>query len=116
MERFEFTEDHLKLLRQMSVGWQEYCDGEYSGAPEIDPKRPYGNSGMTQIATDVAETLGWEPECRNDHDGERWFSEKQIEAALKVHRQTEIALQLYLQFGEIGAYVRGAAWEEWRKA
>ena len=34
------TEEHIKLLRNMYVGWG-YCE---FGAPEIDPKRPYGNS------------------------------------------------------------------------
>jgi len=39
--RFELTEQHLKLIRRMTVRYNDYCE---FGAPEIDPKRPYGNS------------------------------------------------------------------------
>ena len=39
---FEVKEEHLKLLRNMSVEWN---NGEF-GAPEINPKRPYGNGGV----------------------------------------------------------------------
>jgi len=55
METFTVTHDHLKLLRMMHVGWQ---DCEY-GAPEINPKRPYGNS---DVEDDIADILGWEYE------------------------------------------------------
>jgi hypothetical protein len=48
---FVVTEDHLKLARRMVVGW---CGDEY-GAPEIDPKRPYGNSNVVR---DMREILG----------------------------------------------------------
>jgi hypothetical protein len=41
-QTFKLTDEHLKLLRRFNVGWQ---DSE-SGAPEIDPKRPYGNSAV----------------------------------------------------------------------
>lgn len=77
----------------MSVGWQ---DCEY-GAPEINPKRPYGNSG---VESDVAEILGWEV---NEDEG---LSDEQSEAAATLHRQTETALQIVLQTGafEPGRY------------
>lgn len=48
---FTVTDDHLKLLRRASVGWSD-CE---FGAPEIDPKRPYGNSN---VLGDIAEILG----------------------------------------------------------
>jgi len=35
-------EEHIALLEEMNVRWS---DVEF-GAPEIDPKRPYGNSGV----------------------------------------------------------------------
>lgn len=55
MQKFVVTHEHLKLLQRMYVGWQQ-C--EY-GAPEINPKRPYGNS---DVEADIAEILGWEYE------------------------------------------------------
>lgn len=82
MATFTLTEDHLKLLKNMYVGWQT----GYDGAPEIDPKRPYGNSIM---AYDVAEILEWQTD-----GGE--LSEEQFEAAHFLHKQTQTALQICL--------------------
>jgi len=36
-KRFELKEEHLKLLRNMNVSWDE-CE---FGAPAIDCKKPY---------------------------------------------------------------------------
>lgn len=73
------TDDHLTLLKEMVVGWQ---DAEY-GAPEVDPKRPYGNSAA---AEDIYEALGWEmptdddgyPEVAND-DERAWAIHRSME-------------------------------------
>ena len=53
MEKITFTikSEHLKLLKHFCVGWDD-CE---FGAPEIDPKRPYGNSDVYQ---DMIEILG----------------------------------------------------------
>ena len=48
MKNFTVTETHLLLLQRMQVGW---CGDEF-GAPEINPKRPYGNSS---VLTDMVE-------------------------------------------------------------
>jgi len=50
-EVFEVKEEHLKLLNEMCVGWND-CE---FGAPEIDCKRPYGNSCVHQ---DMLKILG----------------------------------------------------------
>ncbi len=102
-EKFTFKPDHLKLLRRMYVGWQD-CE---TGAPEIDPKRPYGNSF---VAGDVAEILGWEWNKEED------FPEFLEEQAMAIHKETEHALQIYLRFGpEYGNYVK--SWlGSWQKA
>ena len=90
---FKLTADHIKLLRRANVGWN---DAE-TGAPEIDPKRPYGNS---DVAGDVCEILGWRPEgCAGDDDG--CYTEEQRDRALALHRETETALQIILQMGEM---------------
>jgi len=41
---FTVTDEHLKLLRRFHVGWHD-CK---TGAPEIDPKHPYGNSAVPE--------------------------------------------------------------------
>lgn len=48
---FEVKPEHLLLMRRFCVGWND-CE---FGAPEIDPKRPYGNSDVLQ---DMLEILG----------------------------------------------------------
>jgi hypothetical protein len=90
---FTLTEDHLKLLRKMYVGWY---DCEY-GAPEIDPKRPYGNSW---VAGDIHEILfGNCPEDLDDELEDKYYN---------LHRETETALQIVLGTGkfEAGTYRR----------
>lgn len=85
MAEFRLTEDHLKLLENAEIGWQ---DAE-TGAPAIDPKRPYGSG----VAFDVAEILRWEPID--------WEDEESVDAAwdraLEIHGETATALQIVLQ-------------------
>jgi hypothetical protein len=91
---FTVTGDHLKLARRMYVGW---LDDEY-GAPEINPKRPYGNS---DVPSDIADILGRD---MSDDD------------AYAIHREMETVLQIALVTGrfEAGEYEVDAysvAWE-----
>lgn len=108
--RFTMTEDHLKLLRAMYVGWQ---DCEY-GAPEIDPKRPYGNSSGHH---DVARVLGVKPDCI-DRYGEEHFSKESAERLDAIHRETQNALQIVLATGTMtpGHYERAHRYDfrSWR--
>ena len=89
---FVFTEQHRALLRRMIVGWQ---DCEY-GAPEIDPKRPYGNSSVEQ---DIAEILGME--LCGDDDGGPCLSKHQRERCKSLHAETLIAVQIVLAHGVV---------------
>jgi hypothetical protein len=93
---FTVTEDHLKLLRRMFVGWDN-CE---TGAPCIDPKRPYGNS---DVETDIVEILGWPIK-----DPDEGPTDKQKEKASKLHKETQAALQITLVIGkfEAGTYRR----------
>jgi hypothetical protein len=84
---FELTEDHLKLAKRMHVGWKNYSHSG-SGSPEIDPKRPYGNS---DVFNDVGEILGIKSEGKN---GE--FSENQIRQIKKIHKEMETVIQIGL--------------------
>jgi len=52
-KKFELKPEHIKLAERMYVGWND-CE---FGAPEIDPKRPYGNGDVHQ---DMLEILGLE--------------------------------------------------------
>ena len=97
---FTLTEDHITLLRRAYVHWQ---DAE-TGAPEIDPKRPYGNSN---VPWDVLEVLGLEDQISWDPDQEDMPKDEE-ERLLNLHRETELALQVILQTSsfEPGEYVR----------
>jgi hypothetical protein len=101
---FEVKKEHLVLLKHMSVGWQN-CE---FGAPEIDPKRPYGNSG---VIGDMIEIFGKEVKrgifkvdlldkeyyVTPDEDSEDMDG---LESVLKkLHRETENVLQIALSTG-----------------
>ena len=100
LTRFTVTEDHLKLLSHFWVGW---CDDEY-GAPEIDPKRPYGNS---DVPKDIAKILGWEGEFEYDDPRAR-----------AIHQETMTALQIALRVGyfKAGEYEKPNSYSEcWKE-
>lgn len=67
--------EHIKLLRNMNVGWNDAM----AGAPEISPKRPYGNSNHLEDIREITEMPNAKPE---------WCK--------KIHRETEAILQYYL--------------------
>jgi hypothetical protein len=105
--RFTVTKDHLRLLRHMGVEWND----TESGAPMINPKRPYGNSN---VPTDVADVLGWTVLM----DPEDWVMQpEQSEKAWAIHRQMDTVLQIVLCTGQFepGTYVKmneydGTSW------
>ena len=86
---FDLTTDHLKLLQRMYVGWS---DEEY-GAPEIDPKRPYGNSS---VEDDICEILGVEM-IPDPDEADAWvFPDAEKHRAAQIHREMGFALQIVL--------------------
>ena len=104
---FTVTEEHLKLLRRACVSWDD-CE---FGAPEIDCKRPYGNS---DVYSDIAEILGIPEDDWSDEDmGVLPEAEWRF---LRLHVETAIALQIALATGEFraGPYVRGSEHDTWR--
>jgi len=110
---FELKPEHVRLLRRAYVGWQD-CE---TGAPEIDPKRPYGNS---YVVGDVAEILE-EKIPDEDQDGGRAYElweNTRGEELMSLHYETATALQIVLVTGsfEPGRYRRRerydtTAWE-----
>lgn len=83
MTTFTLTEEHLALARHMWVGWN---DIEF-GAPEIDPKRPYGNS---DVVSDVAKIVG-EPWPDTDRERDVFAVRMSV-----IHGEMETALQIIL--------------------
>lgn len=106
---FELTENHLQLLRRMNVGWQD-CE---TGAPAIDPKRPYGNSS---VAKDICEILTGEG-VGSVGDERDDLSEGEERAYLEIHRSMETALQIVLTTCtfEPGTYACDKYSREWRR-
>lgn len=85
--RFEVTENHLKLLERF---WFDYNDWTEFGAPEVDPKRPYGNS---DVYGDLGEILEIEPEVE-DSWGDRYYSKSQKEELLAIHKEMTTVLNI----------------------
>lgn len=106
MKTFTITEDHLKLARRMYVGWQD-CE---FGAPEIDPKRPYGNS---YVYGDIAEIVGIQPSQNEDEP----FTEEQRARMNLLHKGMKHVVQIALHVGklEVGNYEGAEYGNEWRK-
>lgn len=90
-QKFTLTKDHIKLLRRFQVGWQD-CE---TGAPEIDPKRPYGNSAVENDIHEIltGETIGCTDSKRDE------LTQKETEKYSKLHREMENALQIVLAAG-----------------
>ena len=91
-EIFVITKDHLKLLKKMWVGWQD-CE---FGAPEIDPKRPYGNSSVTNDIHEIltGESIG----CTHSKRDE--LTEEEEKYYFKMHKEMERVLQICLVTGK----------------
>lgn len=93
---FDLTEDHMKLLDRMYIGYDDWTE---FGAPEVDPKRPYGNS---DVYDDIAEILGLE--IGEDQWGDREFTDAQIEYMNKRHREMETVLQILVRNAREGIW------------
>lgn len=104
---FELKEEHIKLLRNANVMWND-CEFE---APAIDCKRPYGNSNVYR---DIARLLGIKGIII---DGEEKFSQDQIDLMYKLHKETETALQIILVTGEFipGDYIADEIKDNWKR-
>lgn len=107
--KFKLTQTHLTLLSKANVQWQD----DETGAPEIDPKRPYGNSS---VARDVAEILNLPiPNDETSADAYDKFEEEM----LALHKETTVALQIVLsnlpELATPGIYVCDAYSIKWRR-
>lgn len=105
---FEVTQDHLKLLKRLQFGYDEYTE---FGAPEVDPKRPYGNSDVYE---DIAEILGIEPVSDDYWDEE--FTDEQKAYMLKVHKEMEHVLQILVRHNSLGTGTYTRRNYQWHRA
>lgn len=103
---FELKDEHIKLLRNMYVSWDD-CE---FGAPSIDCKRPYGNSDVYKDISKILEIKG------AIFDEKEVFSPEQIDLMNKLHTETKTALQIILKIGEFrsGEYIADEYRENWR--
>lgn len=106
IERFTVTDEHLKLARCLEVGYDE--DTEF-GAPEIDPKRPYGNS---DVLTDMREILGREMPDKDDG----WNTGADEQYLLILHKEMATVLQIGLRTGSFkaGEYQARKYFGDWK--
>lgn len=128
-ERFEVKEEHLKLMHEFEVEWD---DGEF-GAPRIDCKRPYGNSdvendmlkilGITELRDGVFSfhLFGKKYLLKGEDINNIEFSgnedTKLVEQLNKLHKETQTALQICLNVGkfEAGIYETEKYMNKWKK-
>jgi len=90
---FEVKPEHIKLLQRAYIDWQD-CE---TGAPAIDPKRPYGNS---YVVGDIFEILEWKhPEEDDDLDEE--FEDLE-DKAMTLHQETQTVLQILVSNISVG--------------
>lgn len=97
---FELKQVHLDLLKEAWVSWDS-CE---FGAPEIDCKRPYGNS---DVYDDIAEIIHLNKKDNWNYNEEEWTDEA-TDYMLDLHKQTQIALQIVLhtQSFKLGKYIK----------
>lgn len=128
-KKFEIKEEHLILLSKMYVCWQD-CE---FGAPEIDPKRPYGNSDVIQ---DMIKILGLKTLKEGIYEfelyDEKWLlkgedkfnlylegknEQKLVDKLIKLHKETQTALQICLKIKKFkkGRFEAGAYSQDWKE-
>lgn len=91
---FELNTQHLKLLSEMHVYFND-CD--YDGAPAVDGKRPYGNSG--DVCYEVYRVLNDEDWDWGEYDDNE-MPEELHDELYKLHKETATALQICLVMQE----------------
>lgn len=104
-KHFVVTEGHIKLLPHLWFDFNAYAE---FGVPEVDPKRPYGNSDVYE---DIAEILGIEPE-----DGE-CFTQAQEHYLYQILTEMTNVINITVRNNgvEVGTYTAPAYSQNWRR-
>lgn len=108
MKIFTLTEEHIKLISHFNIGWGY----DEWGAPQVDPKRPYGNGDYIK---DMAEILGIKPDFEKDE--EIYFSTETDERLETLHRELETALKIVLENKTFkpGEFFKNESWHNWKR-
>lgn len=107
MRKLKVTENHIKLLKELYIGWED-CE---FGAPCVDCKRPFGNS---DVYGDMAEILGIK--LANQEENFELYN-RQIDSLAKGYRDLQDCLQILVRnlSIEVGEYERDDYDTNWRK-
>lgn len=93
---FEVKPYHLRLLQRCYTSWDD-CE---FGAPQIDPKRPFGNSGSSSILQVVAQEAGLLTAYKHINWNEESIfdvvEDNIIKEARRIYEELEICLQILL--------------------
>ncbi len=97
---FTLTTDHIKLVQHFYIDWD---DQAYDGAPYVNIKRPYGNSGNQAYEVyRVLKGKDWDEEKKGE------MGDDKQDKYMNLHRETATALQIILCTGSFvpGVYFR----------
>ena len=90
-QKFTLKLEHITLLSNAYTGWDD-CE---FGAPEIDPKRPYGNSNVYQ---DMLEILGVKEIKKGKYEfrqfGKRWLLKGEDKNNIDLDNETDLCDEL----------------------
>lgn len=89
---FDVTEEHIKLLSNLSLVWDDEHD-----VPAIDAKRPYGD--MTWYTVEMALHLGEPPET--DENGRAVMTDALEQRLMRLHREMQPVLQIFLRSADL---------------
>lgn len=112
-QRFNVTNDHLKLLDRMFVGWD---DGEF-GAPAIDCKRPYGDKDVIENIAEILNVPAKKSKPKDEYASDERYSESQIAKMNEIHQEMKTVLQILVRNAKtgivFGTYVADAYGNNW---
>ena len=105
---FVLKEDHIKLLKRLCINEPSTWDE----VPEIDSKRPYGNS---DIDRDVCEIISEDHRKINEEDS--GYSPELLNKIQNLQKEIGVALQIFLKNAKIdpGEYVCDEYSQNWDK-
>ena len=90
---FAVTREHLTLIPHLSQRWDAAYD-----VPGVDPKRPYGTT--ERYTADIAGHLARSSEA--GPDGRSVTGEAEEERMMRLHREMQPALQIFLRYADLG--------------
>ncbi|MEE7504354.1 hypothetical protein [Methylobacterium mesophilicum] len=100
---FAVTPEHLALIPRLKIGWNAE-----QGVPRVDPETPYGDDGAYTAA--MKRHLAAVPgaAANDDEDAETRL--------VRLHRELQPALQIFLRYADLGPGDFRRAAERWLPA